>query len=48
MMCWNKHVKFFKLTKVEHIYGVAHWLKNWFIIGEVKGSIPKIITYEHA
>jgi len=28
--------------------GVVHWLRTWFIIGKVKGSIPNIITYVHA
>jgi len=28
--------------------GVVHWLRIWFIIGEVKGLIPNIITYVHA
>jgi hypothetical protein len=27
--------------------GVVHWLRIWFIIGEVKGSIPNIIAYVH-
>jgi hypothetical protein len=27
--------------------GVVHGLMTWFIIGEVKGSIPNIIIYVH-
>jgi len=41
---WNK-----KIDKNRTPFnGVVHWLRTWFIIEEVKGSIPNIITYVHA
>jgi len=41
---WNK-----KINKNWTTFdGVVQWLGTWFIIGEVKGSIPNIITYVHA
>jgi hypothetical protein len=46
--CQNKHVKL-KSNKIWTPFdGVVHWLKTWFIISEVKGSISNIITYVHA
>jgi hypothetical protein len=41
---WNKKID----KSWTPIDGVVHWLKTWFIIGEVKGSIPNIITYVRA
>jgi len=38
---WNKKI----WQKLNTFDGVIQWLKTWFIIGEVEGSIPNIITY---
>jgi hypothetical protein len=41
---WNKKID----KSWTHFDGVVHCLRTLFIIREVKGSIPNIITYAHA